>query len=95
MAEGEVGERLVRGPSTAATYWNQREKPRDTFEGHWTGTEEKYERTPEGRYICFERTDNMFKVLGIWVSPFEFEQALFEHPAILESAVVVHADEQG
>ena len=95
VADGEVGELLVRGPSAAATYWNRREKSRDTFEGHWTRTGDKYERTPEGRYIYCGRTDDMFKVSGIWVSPFEVEQTLVEHPAILESAIVAHADEQG
>ena len=39
------------------------------------------------------RTDDMFKVSGIWVSPFEVEQALIEYPAILEGAVVAHKDE--
>jgi 4-hydroxybenzoate-CoA ligase len=36
----------------------------------------------------------MFKVSGIWVSPFEVEQALVEFPGILEAAVVARADEQ-
>ena len=37
----------------------------------------------------------MFKVSGIWVSPFEVEQALVEHPAVLEAAVVPWADDKG
>lgn len=94
-ADGEVGELLVRGPSAAESYWNRREKSRETFEGYWTRTGDKYERTPEGRYIYCGRTDDMFKVSGIWVSPFEVEQTLIEHPAILEAAIVAHADEQG
>ena len=36
---------------------------------------------------------SMFKVSGIWVSPFEVESALVSHPAVLEAAVVAHADE--
>ncbi len=95
VADGEIGELLVRGPSAAESYWNRREKSRATFEGHWTRTGDKYERTPEGRYIYCGRTDDMFKVSGIWVSPFEVEQALIDHPAILEAAVVAQADEQG
>ncbi len=95
VADGEVGELLVRGPSAAESYWNRRDKSRATFEGYWTHTGDKYERTPDGRYIYCGRTDDMFKVSGIWVSPFEIEQALIEHPAILEAAIVAHADEQG
>ena len=37
----------------------------------------------------------MFKVSGIWVSPFEVEAALASHPAVLEAAVVPHEDEEG
>ncbi len=91
----EVGELLVRGPSAAEGYWNRRAKSRETFEGAWTRTGDKYERTEEGRYIYCGRTDDMFKVSGIWVSPFEVEQALIEHPAVLEAAVVAQSDDQG
>lgn len=95
VADGEIGELLVRGPSAADGYWNQREKSRSTFEGHWTRTGDKYERTAEGRFVYCGRTDDMFKVSGIWVSPFEVEQALVSHAAVLEAAVVARRDEAG
>ena len=85
---GEIGEMLVRGPSHAEGYWNQREKSRRTFEGAWTRTGDKYVREADGRFICCGRTDDMFKVSGIWVSPFEVEAALISHDAVLEAAVV-------
>jgi 4-hydroxybenzoate-CoA ligase len=94
VPEGEVGELLVRGPSSAEGYWNRRHKSMSTFEGHWTRTGDKYERTADGRFVYCGRTDDMFKVSGIWVSPFEVEQALVEHPAVLEAAVVARADEK-
>ncbi|MEM6371698.1 MAG: benzoate-CoA ligase family protein [Pseudomonadota bacterium] len=89
----EVGELLVNGASAAAGYWNKREKTRQTFEGVWTRTGDKYERRADGRYIYCGRTDDMFKVSGIWVSPFEVEQAIASHPAVLECAVVARRDE--
>ncbi|PWE34378.1 benzoate-CoA ligase family protein [Maritimibacter sp. 55A14] len=95
VGTGEVGELLVQGDSAAQDYWNQREKSRDTYEGRWTRTGDKYERTAEGRYVYCGRTDDMFKVSGIWVSPFEVEQALTSHPAVLEAAVVAAQDEDG
>ncbi|MDU8943131.1 benzoate-CoA ligase family protein [Ovoidimarina sediminis] len=95
VAPGEVGELLVRGASAAEGYWNQRGKSRATFEGEWTRTGDKYERRADGRFVYCGRTDDMFKVSGIWVSPFEVEQALASHPAVLESAVVAHRDEDG
>ena len=91
---GVVGELLVKGDSSADGYWNQRDKSRNTFEGEWTRTGDKYEISEQGRYIYCGRTDDMFKVSGIWVSPFEVEQALQSHPAILEAAVVAARDEE-
>ena len=95
VPEGEIGEMVVRGGSAAADYWNQRQKSRTTFEGEWTRTGDKYERRADGRFVYCGRTDDMFKVSGIWVSPFEVEQALIEHPAVLEAAVVSRRDDDG
>ena len=92
VAAGELGEMIVRGGSSALDYWNQKEKSAVTFNGEWTYTGDKYELAENGRYIYCGRTDDMFKVSGIWVSPFEVEQALIEHPAILEGAVVACKD---
>ncbi len=91
--DGEIGELLVAGDSAANGYWNQREKTRHTFQGIWTRTGDKYTRDEKGYYHYCGRTDDMFKVSGIWVSPFEVESALVSHPAVLEAAVVAHADE--
>ena len=82
-------------PSAGEGYWNQRSKSRSTFEGDWTRTGDKYIRDAEGRYTFCGRSDDMFKVSGIWVSPFEVESALITHPAVLEAAVVPEADPEG
>tara|TARA_R110002094_G_scaffold146331_4_gene135452 strand:- start:143 stop:1690 length:1548 start_codon:yes stop_codon:yes gene_type:complete len=95
VAVGEIGELLVNGASAASCYWNQREKSRATFEGVWTRTGDKYERSEDGRLIYCGRTDDMFKVSGIWLSPFEVEGALVSHQAVLEAAVVAKQDEDG
>jgi 4-hydroxybenzoate-CoA ligase len=95
VPDGEVGEMLVKGPSAAEGYWNQREKSRSTFEGGWTRSGDKYTRDAEGYYTYQGRTDDMFKVSGIWVSPFEVESALVGHEAVLEAAVVPKEDADG
>jgi 4-hydroxybenzoate-CoA ligase len=95
VPDGEVGELLVDAPSAGEGYWNQRSKSRRTFEGHWTRTGDKYVRDAEGRFTFCGRSDDMFKVSGIWVSPFEVESALITHPAVLEAAVVPEADPEG
>jgi 4-hydroxybenzoate-CoA ligase len=95
VPDGEVGEMLVHAPSAGEGYWNQRAKSRSTFEGYWTRTGDKYIRDGEGRYTFCGRSDDMFKVSGIWVSPFEVESALITHPSVLEAAVVPEADPEG
>jgi 4-hydroxybenzoate-CoA ligase len=95
VPDGEVGELLVDAPSAGEGYWNQRSKSRQTFEGHWTRTGDKYIRDADGRYTFCGRSDDMFKVSGIWVSPFEVESALITYPAVLEAAVVPEADPEG
>jgi 4-hydroxybenzoate-CoA ligase len=92
---GESGKLLVRGPSAAEGYWNQLAKSRSTFRGEWTHTGDTYSRDADGYYRYGGRSDDMLKVGGIWVSPFEVEEALVGHPAVLEAAVVGHADADG
>ncbi len=91
----EIGELLVSGGSAADGYWNQRAKSRATFAGEWVHTGDKYTRDGAGYYHYCGRTDDMFKVSGNWVSPFEVEQALVSHPSVLEAAVVAHAEAEG
>jgi 4-hydroxybenzoate-CoA ligase len=95
VPDGELGELLVRGPTAADGYWNQREKTQRTFEGQWTRTGDIYLRDPDGMYRYCGRNDDMFKVSGLWVSPFDVESALISHPAVLEAAVIgIEDDDQ-
>ena len=68
-----MGEMYARGPTAAIMYWNNREKSRSTFQGEWTRSGDKYIEDEDGYYICCGRADDMLKVSGIWVSPFEVE----------------------
>jgi 4-hydroxybenzoate-CoA ligase len=95
VGDDELGELLVSGGSAGDGYWNQRAKSRATFAGEWTHTGDKYTRDADGYYHYCGRTDDMFKVSGRWVSPFEVEQALVSHPSVLEAAVVSHEDREG
>ena len=95
VAEGAIGELLVKGDSAPLDYFGRRAQSRATFEGAWTRTGDKYERLGGGRYRYCGRTDDMFKVSGIWVAPFEIEQALIAHASVLEAAVVAARDADG
>ena len=76
-------------------YWNNRDKSRQTFQGAWTRTGDKFSQADDGRYVYAGRSDDMLKVSGIYVSPAEVEAALITHPAVLEAAVVGRADGDG
>jgi acyl-coenzyme A synthetase/AMP-(fatty) acid ligase len=86
---------IVRGDSAAESYWNERAKSRRTFRGEWTYTGDTYTRDAEGWYRFQGRSDDMMKVGGIWVSPFEVEEALVAHHAVLEAAVIGRQDQDG
>jgi benzoate-CoA ligase len=92
VAQGEVGELQICGPTSAMCYWNNREKSRATFQGAWTRSGDKYSIDADGYYIYAGRSDDMLKVSGIYVSPIEVESALITHPAVLEAAVVGQED---
>ncbi len=85
---GEVGNLLIKGESTAACYWNKHERTKQTMLGEWIMTGDKYTHDAEGYFYYCGRSDDMLKVGGIWVSPFEVESTLIGHPAVLEAAVV-------
>jgi benzoate-CoA ligase len=91
---GDMGELYVRGPTAAIMYWNNRERSRSTFQGEWTRSGDKYFEDAEGYFVCAGRQDDMLKVSGIYVSPFEVEAALSSHPEVLEAAVIGWFDEQ-
>jgi benzoate-CoA ligase len=91
VADGEPGDLYIHGPSAAMMYWGNREKTRDTFQGGWT----KYVRNADGTYTYGGRSDDMLKVSGIYVSPFEVEATLVQHPAVLEAAVIGKVDAEG
>ena len=90
---GEMGELQVRGPTSAVMYWNDRERTRETFLGEWTRSGDKYVQDEGGYYVYCGRRDDMLKVGGIYVSPFEVEGALCTHPDVLEAAVVAWPDD--
>ncbi len=95
VPDGEPGDLYIQGPSAAMMYWGNRDKTRDTFQGGWTKSGDKYIRNADGSYTYGGRTDDMLKVSGIYVSPFEVEATLVQHPAVLEAAVIGVPDAQG
>jgi benzoate-CoA ligase len=91
--DGEIGELQISGPSAAIMYWNSRAKTKATFAGEWTRSGDKYTRDADGYYTYGGRSDDMLKVGGIYVSPFEVEACLMTHPSVLEAAVIGISDQ--
>jgi benzoate-CoA ligase len=94
-AADEIGELFVRGPSAALMYWGDRDRSRGSFQGAWTRTGDKYCCDADGYYVYAGRSDDMLKVSGQYVSPFEVEATLIQHAAVLEAAVIGVVDGDG
>ena len=95
VADGEPGDLYIQGPSAALMYWGNRAKTLETFQGSWTKSGDKYVKNSDGSYTYSGRSDDMLKVSGVYVSPFEVEATLVQHPAVLEAAVIGKADADG
>ncbi|ODU10358.1 MAG: 4-hydroxybenzoate--CoA ligase [Rubrivivax sp. SCN 71-131] len=95
VPDGEIGDLYIQGPSSAIMYWGNRAKSRETFQGGWTKSGDKYMKNADGSYTYGGRSDDMLKVSGIYVSPFEVEATLVQHPAVLEAAVIGVSDADG
>ena len=95
VPDGETGDLYIQGPSAAMLYWGNSVKSRDTFQGVWTKSGDKYVRNADGTYTYSGRSDDMLKVSGIYVSPFEVEATVAQHPSVLEAAVIGVTDAEG
>ena len=95
VGDDAIGDLYIRGPSAALMYWENRERTRATFQGEWTKSGDKYTRGSDGYYTYAGRSDDMLKVSGQYVSPFEVEAALMRHEAVQEAAVVGRAGSDG
>jgi len=92
VPKGESGRLWIRSESAAKYYWNKPDKTAETMVGGWLNTGDTYRQDADGYFIYDGRSDDMLKVGGIWCSPVEIENCLVGHPAVLEAAVVGHAD---
>jgi len=94
LPAGSAGDLLVSGGSAAPHYWNRPERTAHTMRDEWMFTGDRYRQDEDGYFFYEGRSDDMFKVSGLWVSPIEVENALLEHPDVFECAVVpVHDDD--
>ena len=93
VPQGEIGNLILRGETIALSYLHQYERSKQTFQGEWFFTGDKYRVDEEGYYYHAGRSDDMMKVGGIWASPMEIESVIISHPAVVECAVVAKTDQ--
>jgi len=90
VAQGEIGEIALKPDSPAIFdgYWNAPELDAEAFSGGWYRTKD-LARMDEDGYLFFEgRADDVILTSGYRIGPFEVEDALVSHPAVVEAAAV-------
>jgi benzoate-CoA ligase family protein len=95
VATNEIGDLLIKSDSTCSGYWNKHEQTKEAFVGGWFRTGDKYYQDDEGYFWYAGRSNDVFKVHGLWLSPAEVESVLIAHPAVREAAVVAREDHDG
>ncbi|MEW6131010.1 MAG: benzoate-CoA ligase family protein [Acidobacteriota bacterium] len=88
LAGEGTGNLYVKGDSAMLGYWQREGLTGQVIQDDWVKTGDVYRRDNENYFYHIGRTDDCFKVKGLWVSPIEVESALLEHPAIVEAAVI-------
>ncbi len=92
---GEAGTLWVKGESAAILYWQAHEKSKEVLRGDWVVTGDHMRKDERGYYWYEGRSDDMLKVGGIFVSPYEVENCLLQHPRVAECAVIGYKDPDG
>jgi benzoate-CoA ligase len=95
VPDGEAGTLWIKGESAAVSYWQAHEKSKEVLRGDWVVTGDHMRRDARGHFWYEGRTDDMLKVGGIFVSPYEIENCLLQHPRVAECAVIGYKDADG
>ncbi|MFS8639226.1 MAG: long-chain fatty acid--CoA ligase [Symbiobacteriaceae bacterium] len=93
LGPGEVGELCVRGPQVMKGYWNRPEENQRALRDGWLYTGDIATMDEDGFFRIVDRKKEMIITGGYNVYPREVEEVLYEHPKVLEAAVVGVPDE--
>jgi long-chain acyl-CoA synthetase len=91
---GEVGEIVIRGHNVMKGYWNRPDATEEAMRGGWFHTGDMARMDEDGYFFIVDRKKDMILRGGYNVYPRELEEILFEHPAVMEAAVVGLPDER-
>jgi len=85
---GEAGELLVKGPQVMTGYWNQAEETANILADGWLHTGDIARMDEDGYFYIVDRKKDLILTAGFNVYPREVEEVLYQHPKILEAAVI-------
>lgn len=88
LPAGEVGEVIVRGPNVMKGYLGNEAATKDTIRGGWLFTGDMGRLDDAGYLYIVDRLKDLILVHGMNVYPREVEEALHQHPAVKEAAVI-------
>ncbi|PKG28100.1 fatty-acid--CoA ligase [Cytobacillus horneckiae] len=89
----EMGELCIRGPWIASEYYKD-ERTADAFQDGWLHTGDVVTIDEEGFVKIVDRTKDLIKSGGEWISSVDIENALMAHEAVFEAAVIGIPDER-
>jgi long-chain acyl-CoA synthetase len=92
-AEGEPGEIAIRGENVMKGYWGRPEATAESIPDGWFRTGDIATKDADGYYTIVDRKKDLIIRGGYNVYPREIEEALYEHPAVAEAAVIGIKDE--
>jgi long-chain acyl-CoA synthetase len=88
LPAGEAGEIVIRGPQVMKGYWNKPEETALVLRNGWLYTGDIARKDKDGFYYIVDRKKDMIIAGGYNVYPREVEEVLYEHPSVLEAAVI-------
>jgi long-chain acyl-CoA synthetase len=88
VAQGEVGEIVIRGHNVMKGYWNKPDETGDTLRDGWLHTGDMAKVDEDGYFFIVDRKKDLIIRGGYNVYPREIEEVLYEHPAVREAAVI-------
>jgi long-chain acyl-CoA synthetase len=88
VAQGEVGEIVIKGHNVMKGYWNRDDATAETIRDGWLHTGDMGKVDEDGYFFIVDRKKDMIIRGGYNVYPREIEEVLYEHPAVREAAVL-------
>ncbi|MFQ5823804.1 MAG: long-chain fatty acid--CoA ligase [bacterium] len=90
---GQVGELAIKGPQVMKCYWNMEAETKEVLRDGWLYTGDLAKMDEDGYFYIVDRKKDMIIAGGFNIFPREVEEVLFEHPKVMEAAVVGVPDE--